>query len=687
MRPIRMIAAGAILSLVVAGCSGDDGNSDARERRLPELELASSLRRFGSCDEVRTWVREELAPRVSAYGFQGGGFGILEGDVAVTSQAAEDMARSSAGGEAGAELQAPVASPTFSETNVQVEGVDEPDVAKTDGSRIVTVVDGQLRLASADRAQILDTVALPEGMWDAELLLAGDRVLVVGNASDFALPAAAGDRVGIVGPQLPTTRVLQVDIQGDELTVGETVSLDGTYVSARMTDDVVRLVVHADPEQRLPFVSPAVPGQDAIDRAEQLNREVVEQATAEDFLPKWQHLAEDGAVLEEGPLLGCEDAHAPGTFSGFGMVTVISVDLSDGLKAGVASSGASGVMAGGQTVYASAEHLYVAAPEWVDWESLSEPQRREADANYGTDIHRFDISDPRQASYEMSGHVDGSLVDQFAMDEHDGNLRVATTTGSPWIEGEGESESQVVVLAPGNGALEPVGRVGGLGLGETIQSVRFLGDVGYVVTFEQTDPLYTVDLSDATNPRVAGELKILGFSAYLHPIGDGRLIGVGQDATEEGRQLGMQVALFDVRDPATPTRVAQATLPNASSGAEWDHRAFLWWAETNLVAVPVSAYAESPFEGLVGYRVDAEAGTIAEHGRVSHPSLAYDETNNGKPIPIDEIEGRIAPSFAFTPPILRSFVIGDQLWTVSSAGLGHSDLATLGATGFVPFNA
>src|SRR5690606_18016037 len=120
------------------------------------------------------------------------------------------------------------------------------------------------------------------------------------------------------------------------------------------------------------------------------------------------------------------------------------------------------------------------------------------------DIHRFDITDPAATTYEMSGHVDGTLLNQFALDEHEGHLRVATTTGSPWDEGDGESESHVVVLAPGDGALEPVGRVSGLGRGETIHSVRFLGDVGYVVTFEQTDPLYTLDLSDPAAPAVTG---------------------------------------------------------------------------------------------------------------------------------------------------------------------------------------
>src|SRR5690606_24107857 len=151
-----------------------------------------------------------------------------------------------------------------------------------------------------------------------------------------------------------------------------------------------------------------------------------------------------------------------------------------------------------------------------------------------TEIYKFDTTTtpPR---FVGGGRVPGHLINQYAMSEWDGRLRVAATT-----EGRdgGQSQSGVYVLAPKDGQLVQVGAVEGLGLGERIYAVRFIGPIGYVVTFRQTDPLYTVDLRDPTAPVVRGALKIPGYSAYLHPVDDTRLIGVGQDATDSGQILG-----------------------------------------------------------------------------------------------------------------------------------------------------
>ena len=701
----RMIGALAALSLLLAGCFGDDDGgattapgatgSGPQTRDLPDIELAAALRPIGSCDELRTWAREELAPRIGATGFPGayyygGGFAVAE-DMAVSDGDASGVARD----EAAPNVASTVPAPGFSGTNNQVEGVDEPDVVKTDGTRIVTATNDKLFLVDGASQRILDSVELSaDGLYGGQLLLAGDRVLVIGSAGFPAIPVDdTPAQREIQNPTFSGTTVTQFDINGDQLEQSDQFDLEGELVSARMIGDVVRLVVHANPEQRLPLVTPATPTEDAINRATEVNKEVVNAAAGEDFLPLYRQLDADGNTISEGTQLDCDDAHAPNTFSGFGMVSVLSVDLSDGLKAGIEGRTGAGVLAGGQTVYASPDHLYVAAPEWQDWPEMSEEEIRAASEKHGTDIHRFDISDPKQATYEASGRVDGDLLDQFAMDEKDDALRVATTLGSQWASEGDTSQSQVVVLGPKDGSLQQVGKVDGLGKGESIQSVRFDGDTAYVVTFRQTDPLYTIDLSDPAAPRVAGELKILGYSAYLHPIGDGKLIGVGQDATEEGRTTGTQVALFDVSDPAAPARIAQAVLPNASSEAEWDHHAFLWWAETGLVAIPVNSYNEgSDFQGLVGFHADVPGAAISEVGRIEHPAQASqvidgctpEECGKAEPAPPTDV---IAPTpTAYKEPITRSLVIGDKLWTLSQSSLGVSDLATLGQTSIIPLS-
>ena len=179
----------------------------------------------------------------------------------------------------------------------------------------------------------------------------------------------------------------------------------------------------------------------------------------------------------------------------------------------------------------------------------------------------------------------GHLLNQFSMSELNGDLRVATTTNS-W-DGSAPSSSAVRVLRPEGNELVQIGLVDGLGLTEQIYAVRFLGTQAYVVTFRQTDPLYVIDLTDPAAPVLSGELKIPGYSAYLHPVGEGLLLGVGQGADLDGRVQGTQLSLFDVSDPANPCSLS--TLPiGGFSEAEWDHQAFLYWPEDGTIVLPVS---------------------------------------------------------------------------------------------------
>jgi uncharacterized secreted protein with C-terminal beta-propeller domain len=221
------------------------------------------------------------------------------------------------------------------------------------------------------------------------------------------------------------------------------------------------------------------------------------------------------------------------------------------------------------------------------------------------------------------------------------------------------SESFVTTLRRNGTELTKEGQIGGLGKGERIYSVRFIGKVGYVVTFRQTDPLYTLDLSDPKQPRVTGELKITGFSAYLHPEGDGRLIGVGQEATDQGRVTGTQVSLFDVSNPAAPQRLAQYHLPDSNSEAQFDPHAFLFWPSDGTLVIPVARYRTTYEVSSLVLRVDGNQ--IRETGKIVEPS----SQNYGGS--------------------RRTMVIGDQLWSVSQAGVQVNARNGLAQQAWLPF--
>jgi hypothetical protein len=284
-------------------------------------------------------------------------------------------------------------------------------------------------------------------------------------------------------------------------------------------------------------------------------------------------------------------------------------------------------------------------------------------------IHQFRLGPGTEASYVASGEVEGRLLNQFAMSEFDGDLRVATTTDGWGNFGE-QSESTVFVLRPNGTDLEQIGSVGGLGKGEQIYSVRFIDDVGYVVTFRQIDPLYVIDLSDPANPVLEGELKIPGYSAYLHPVGDGLLLGVGQDATDEGRTTGTQLSLFDVGNPADPQRISTLAV-GGQSEAEWDHKAFLYWQPDGTIVLPVS-----PGWNECGPAVDCLAddikgpgagAVVAElNGRelVARGVIAHETRNDGR-------------GGGCWNPLQRSIAIGDELATIGLDQVQFSDRQTL----------
>ena len=413
------------------------------------------------------------------------------------------------------------------------------------------------------------------------------------------------------------------------------------------------------------------------------NQKLIEESTVDNWLPYFIHDGADGQ--SEGVLVPCENAFHPEEFSGFELLSIVTLNLSDGLIP-VTSTG---LMAGGSTLYASGDSMFIAQQRWIDW-SEEDPDID----GITTDIHAFDTSS-EVVTYRASGTVPGFLLNQFAMDEYNGDLRVASTRTPEWFGFGGQSDSVVSVLRESGGTLEVIGSVEGLGVTEQIRSVRFIGPLGYVVTFRQTDPLYVVDLTDPTLPEVKGELKINGYSAYLHPFGEDQIVGIGQDATDQGRTLGLQISLFDVSDSTDPIRSDALSLANAYTEAEWNHLAVTAWRDR--VFIPFERWGEP--EAFIEdsdepYIFDFEAGLlvveiagdgIRELGRISHPSSywCWDEQTGEQVEFGSERADFCEPDYG--GQIRRALVIGDQVFTVSSRGVQSNDYTTLSTGVFTPF--
>jgi uncharacterized secreted protein with C-terminal beta-propeller domain len=337
------------------------------------------------------------------------------------------------------------------------------------------------------------------------------------------------------------------------------------------------------------------------------------------------------------------------------------------------------MLAGGQ-VYASTDSIYVTAP-YYSWTN-------QGYADYGTQIHKFSIAtDSGKPAYIASGKVDGTILNQFSMSEWKGDLRVATTDWN-W-NGASEQHNNLFVMRAKGKKLSVIGSIKGIAKNEQIYAGRMFGDKGYLVTFRQTDPLFTLDLSDPTNPRVAGELKVNGFSSYIHPMGDDLLLTIGQDATDEGRVTGMHLQVFDVSNPAKPTRKFHEKVATEStyswSAAQHDHHAFTYDPVTGTLAIPVQEYQSNAYySGLFVYDVDKKDGFEllgkVDHGELADPFIQKqcDDARAAKNGSDQYVCGKdYMKQMRGQYPIDRSIVVDKYLMTLSPVGLEIHGLAKL----------
>ena len=659
---MRRIVAAATLMTLVSACSlfqttspqirGQAPEAGQRTNPVEEVAAALGLRGFSSCEEALSYLQNNALPMVTAWGL-GGGPVFSARD---TMEAAESP---TAGSGAESDQQ-------YSTTNLQEVGVDEPDLVKTDGRILIALAQGKLFVVDVvGQARLLGAVDMsdvaPQG-----LFLIGDQAFVIGSAPTMIAqqrlidPAAAE---GISAELMPDTMwwnpmasVVRVDLSDPSTPKRiEELTFDGWVVASRAVGDSIRIVASSNSWQ-LPFITPDQvmanwPIQQQNDptawtRAESIalshNRTVVTSSAIEDWFPRYT-LESTGRLneIQDGTLGDCDSIAQPDEFAGLGITSILTFDANLGLH----PVDTFGLVTDSQTVYASADAIYIATQQWRDWNVVPEREWDRVAELVTTTIHRFDATDEESVKFTGSGEVAGWLYSQWAMSEHEGVLRVASTTQSPfWGFRQESSQSLVTTLRPADGALETLGVVSGLGIDEQIYAVRFVGDAGYVVTFRQVDPLYVIDLSDPAAPQVAGELKIPGYSAYLHPIGENLLLGVGQDADFAGQVKGTQVAVFDVSDPFNPRQVDKLTLPGAYSQAEWDHHAFLYWPPTETLVIPIQqSSGVSWWNGALALHAGADG--IRALADMEQPGYVH-----------------------------RTLIVGEHLLTLSDTGIQSYDL-------------
>ena len=682
------------------------------------------LKRAGTCNAVRGQLVEQIVQQLMRPHYRRHYHGDLRGIRRPSisrrkSSAAESRSGKASGGPGH-----------YTGTNNQVMGVDEADRVKTDGKYVYTVYGNEVLIIKSWPANATRVVARykpGQGARPQRLFLNGDKLVVFSQTYSRALRSSPGNaRRKSYRPYFTAARatILNIADRTSPRLIAH-VDLEGSLLQARMIGSDIYMVtnnqlqlpasfwqeVNKYRNSNRPRRSRWFPGviTSGLSRArlERQVRAALAKVKMQQTLPTARFSYGAGHQPSQRPLLGCNDLYFPAKGNGMTMVTLSHLSLNGGRV------NASAVMGQGMKIYASESSLYVAANNW-----------RWTNGRNGTQIHKFDLraaassrarcsfiperpKDARTSAlrrsrgparrtqgpprYAASGVVPGYLLNQFSLDEHRGYLRVATTDngwrGSWRWRGRRVTgaASNIVVLQQRQGELATVGSVRGMAPGERIYAARMVGDQGYLVTFRQTDPLFTIDLSNPRAPRVMGELKIPGFSSYIHPIASGQLLTVGQDADERGRVKGAHLQIFDVTDLKNPRRTHhyKLTLGHGSSrsAAQWDHHAFTYNTRTRTLALPLTVYRYHKnggnFAGVVLVKADPKKG-FADLGAVEHRDLAA----RTRCATSSYCGG---PDRNWNVPVQRSIFMDDNLYTLSSYGLKVNKLPKLQTVASVLF--
>ncbi len=709
----------SLIALTFAACGGE--NDPVTVDRYQRLRTTPALRQMESCDELLGTLRDNVAEQTRVQLLQykewygnSGGFGVDDGDVAAPEA---DAGGESAGASDNGSRQEGV---DFSGTNNQETGVDEADFVKTDGYYIYVLNGDRLEILGVPTFGELEPVSSTtlEG-WPTASLLAGDKIAVFSSVYAHSLPAdhplrpfVATDESGswwYYSQGLVKLTLLDISDRAQPVVERE-LYLQGYYQTGRRIDSTVRMIAYSWmdipglrtwpelPENywEMNDAERAIALDMAINAAIAHNEALLAQATLDDFVPSIYE--RHGETIITHPFTG-DDCRAfamadDGTSRGF--TSLLTLDL---LQEGEGFTyEADHIVSNWSTIYSSGSTLLVAEPAqdwWWFWGN---------DAwEFATNIHRFDVAEDGTTTYTGSGRVDGNIRNQFSLSELDGRVRVSTTSNpwnTCWMCDEVALPSNNVFVLEGADELKVVGEVRGIAEGETIWASRFVGDRGYLVTFRQMDPLWTVDLSNPTAPKILGELEVPGVSTYIHPLAGEKLLTIGFGSDENwGMNWSTSVSLFDVATPEEPALVdALALAPPPGDGwsyawseATYEHKAFQYWQDPDLavgmLAVPLSTYRSSYQQTESGYSYTYEYASTLTLITVDHAGVT-----DSSPL---SIHGTIDHSdFYNSEPgywwyyrdIRRSIFMGDYIYAISDRGVTAHNTASLELSAQVPLD-
>jgi hypothetical protein len=610
------------------GLPADSAPTEPEAEATPAEEQgtnAAALTRATSCDDVlsriqsstieRLLVRaEELRQPPSVYAGEPGvvidtGEALAPQPVSASPESLSDNPLLAGAGSANAGTP----DADFSGTTVQVAGVDEPDVIEADGDYLYVLQGSQLvklRAWPAAQTETLATVAIEGSPYN--MFVSGGKAIVFSSVyRDLGAPPVMDPSYGYYYPYYyPTfTKLTVLDVEQDAPAVLRESYLEGYYVSSRSHDGVVRAVIQDNYkvpsldgvyiEYFTPFGEPYrqrdIDAQ--VDAWLERTLWAVTETELDDWLPR-QFTSVDGEVVAAPR--DCSDYYQPDLdLSRSGVTQIFSLDV--GSDDGSSPLDAATVLARAERVYQNERVVLLAQTDYGSFET-----------NYSetTNLHRFDL-DGDGVAYTASGQLPGYIQSQFSLDEHEGTIRVSTTENR-WGGGmDGQAvgpKNRVFTLDTEAGSLDVMGQTEVFGAGEQIFATRFIGDLGYVVTFRQVDPLFVVDLSDPSAPAVVGELHIPGFSNFLFPLDDTHLFAIGRDATETGVTLGVALKIFDISDPSAPSVAHEYVYSGeAYSDANFDHHAMTFHPDGGRIAFPLTDWrtGQSSIEVL---DVDADSG-------------------------------------------------------------------------------